>query len=320
MRTFGRVVSNSCMELVRQPVFLMLMLGSSLFIVLLASVPYFGLGDDPTLVKNSVLAVTFMSGLFGGIIGASLSISREIQTGTALAVLAKPVTRWQFVIGKYFGLAGAVGLLVFTNLMASLTASRMAYDAYSGVDWDALLIFLGSIGLGLGIAGLRNYVFRKPFLQEAVLNLVIMMTVAFIIIWKFTSHDVTLNVAGSVDWKLVPSIVLVFFGVLILSAIAVLFSTRFELMPTLGICYGIFLLGLVSDYFFGAAAEGGGMISQLIYTIIPNWQLYWMADAIQEGKSIPLEYIVRAFIQMVMNVGWLLAVAVLMFEDRELTG
>ena len=45
------------MELVRQPVFLLLFTTSGLFGVFLAVVPYFGFGDDPKMVKESLAAV-----------------------------------------------------------------------------------------------------------------------------------------------------------------------------------------------------------------------------------------------------------------------
>ncbi|MCD8534190.1 MAG: hypothetical protein LR011_05115 [Verrucomicrobia bacterium] len=61
------------------------------------------------------------------------------------------------------------------------------------------------------------------------------------------------------------------------------------------------------------------MIAQMGYAIIPNWQLFWMADAIQNNQSIPLEYVVRGLFQMSMNTGWILIVAVLLFDDRELS-
>jgi len=319
MRAFQTIVINSCMELVRQPVYLMLLVGSSLFMIILASVPYFGLGDDPTLVKNSVLAMTFMTGLFGGIVGSSLSISKEVSTGTALAVMAKPVKKWIFVLGKYVGLSGALFLLAYSNMIASLTASRMAYDAYSGVDWNAFLIFTLFIAVALILAGVRNYVFRKPFLQEAAMYSVISMSCAFLIIWKMTDHKVSLSDYAQVDWRLFPSILLIYFAILVLAAIAVVCSTRLDFLLTLGICYGLFLLGLMSDYFFGQASSDGLLVSKILYTLIPNWQLYWMADAIQQGQSIPVTYIFRAFLQMLCSVGWLLILAVVLFEDRELT-
>src|SRR5438552_16200088 len=100
MRQFLTIASNAFMELVRQPVFLLLMTCSAVFNVFLATVPYFGFGDDPKLVKDSTLAVMLLSGLFGAVLNASASVAHEIRSGTALAVLAKPVGRAQFPIGR----------------------------------------------------------------------------------------------------------------------------------------------------------------------------------------------------------------------------
>src|SRR5262245_5095053 len=130
MRQFINIATNAFMELIRQPVFLLLMTSSALFSVFLASVPYFGFGDDPKMVKDSVLAVMLLAGLLGAVLSASNSIAREIRTGTALAVLAKPVGRAQFLLAKYLGLIGGLSVLTYLNLLAALLASRMAYDAY----------------------------------------------------------------------------------------------------------------------------------------------------------------------------------------------
>src|SRR5688500_14673279 len=132
MRQLVTIAWNAFMELVRQPVFLLLTTGSACFNIFLAAVPYFGFGDDPKMVKDSVLAVTFLSGLLAAALSASASVAHEIRTGTALAVLAKPVGRAQFIFGKYIGLAGAITLMTFVNFVSVLLVSRMAYDAYGG--------------------------------------------------------------------------------------------------------------------------------------------------------------------------------------------
>ena len=71
MGRFLAIATNAFLELVRQPVFLLLMTTSAGFSVFLAAVPYFGFGDDPKLVKDSTLAVMLLSGLFGAILSAS---------------------------------------------------------------------------------------------------------------------------------------------------------------------------------------------------------------------------------------------------------
>src|SRR5208337_573936 len=179
MRQFVTIAGNAFMELIRQPVFLLLMTVSSLFEVFLACVNYFGFGDEPKLVKISALAVTLMAGLFGAVMSASASVAREIRSGTALAVLAKPVSRGQFLLAKYAGLAVALALLSLVNCIAALLATRMAFDAYGEVDYPGLAVFCGSLVLAYLIAGFSNFFLRRPFVSDAVLGVVVMVMVAF---------------------------------------------------------------------------------------------------------------------------------------------
>ena len=134
MRQFIAIAVNAFMELVRQPVYLLLLSVSSGFAVFLAAVPYFGFGDDPKLVKDMTLAVMLLSGLLGAVLCASASVAQEIRLGTALTVLAKPVGRVQFLLAKYVGLAATLALLTLANGIAALLASRMAFDAYGEAD------------------------------------------------------------------------------------------------------------------------------------------------------------------------------------------
>ena len=86
MRQNVTIAYNAFMELLRQPIFLLLMTASAIFAVFLASTPYFGFGEDDKLVKDSVLATMLIAGLFASIVSASSSLAHEIRTGTALAV------------------------------------------------------------------------------------------------------------------------------------------------------------------------------------------------------------------------------------------
>src|SRR6266403_412427 len=156
MRQFTTIAVNAFMELVRQPVFLLLMTTSSVFEIFLATPYYFAFGDEPKLVKNSVLAVMLLTGLFGAVLSASASLAREIRAGTALAVLSKPVGRAQFLLAKYAGLVLALTLLTYVNLIAALLASRMAFDAYGSTDLFAVGIFALGLVLASMMGGFSN--------------------------------------------------------------------------------------------------------------------------------------------------------------------
>ncbi len=380
MRQFITIATNAFMELVRQPVFLLLMTSSALFEIFLATPYYFAFGDEPRLVKNSTLAVMLLTGLFGAVLSASASLAREIRTGTALAVLSKPVGRLRFLVAKYAGLMAALGVLTYVNLVAALVASRMAFDAYGSTDVKAIAIFSAGVVVAYAIGGFTNFFLRRPFVSNAVFSLLVMVTVAAYIIFTFTTQKQSANDMAVVDWRLVPAAVLILFALWILAALALACSTRFDMIPTLVICSALFLMGIMSDYLFGRRAEpvwrlevgqevnssrwserqrtllreimakydqdkngrlqsserekisvedkarlraagmGGGWWASVLYTVTPNWQLFWLADALTEADSrIPWMYVGKAFVYVACYVGAALAAAILLFQERELS-
>jgi ABC-type transport system involved in multi-copper enzyme maturation permease subunit len=323
MRQFWNIAVNAFMELIRQPVFLLLMTGSLLFEIFLAVPYYFAFGDEPKLVNNSVLAVMLLSGLFGAVLSASASLAREIRTGTALAVLSKPVGRAQFLLAKFAGLAAALTVLTYVNMIGVLIASRMAFDAYGKTDLPAIGILAAAIAGAYALAGFSNFFLRRPFVSNAVLGMVGLTTLAAFLIFQFTTQQESLGTTAHVDWRLVPAGILILFALWIIAALAIACSTRLDTIPTLAICSGIFLLGLMSDYIY---SQAGGKIeghapwwASTLYTILPNWQLFWLADALDMGKStFHWGYVAKAFGYVVGYAGAALAVATALFEEREL--
>jgi len=320
MRQFLTIAANAFMELIRQPVFLLLMTGSVLFEIFLAVPYYFAFGDEPKLVENSALAVMLLAGLFGAVLSASSSLAREIRSGTALAVLSKPVSRAQFLLAKFAGLAAALLLLTYVNMIGVLLASRMAFDAYGKTDLPAIGIFGGGILAAYALAGFSNFFLRRPFVSDAVFAMLVFTTFAAFLVFQFTTQKESLGTMATVNWNLLPASILILFALWILAAVALACSTRFDTIPTLAICSAIFLVGLMSDYFFGRRAEAGGWWASMLYSAIPNWQLFWLADAIETGKStFQWVYVGKAFAYMICYAGAALAVGTALFEERELS-
>jgi ABC-type transport system involved in multi-copper enzyme maturation permease subunit len=320
MRQFCNIAVNAFMELIRQPVFLLLMTGSVAFEIFLAVPYYFAFGDEPKLVENSVLAAMLLSGLFGAVLSASSSLAREIRSGTALAVLSKPVSRAQFLLAKFAGLAAALTVLTYVNMIGALIASRMAFDAYGKTDLPAIGIFAAGVALAYALAGFSNFFLRRLFVSNAVFGMVVLTTLAAFMIFQFTSQMESMGTPAHVDWRLVPAGILILFALWILAAVAIACSTRLDTIPTLAICSAVFLLGLMSDYFFGRRAAGGEWWASTLYSIIPNWQLFWLADALDMGKStFQWGYVGKAFVYVVAYAGATLAVATALFEEHELS-
>ncbi len=320
MRQFVTIATNTFLELVRQPIFLLLTTASAAFEIFLATPYYFAFGDEPKLVKNSVLAVMLLSGLFGAVLSASAALGREIRTGTALAVLSKPVGRAQFLLAKYLGIAVSLLLMTYVNLVAALVASRMTFDAYGETDVKALSIFAAGVALAYGIGAFSNFFLRRPFVGDAFISMLFTVTLAAFIIVQFTSQQQSLGEKAHVEWNMVPAAILILFALWILAAIAMACSTRFDVIATLAICSAFFLLGIMSDYLFGRPAAQGVWWASALYTVTPNWQLFWLADALETGRStFHWDYVGKAFTYVMGYVGAALALAVLLFEERELS-
>jgi ABC-type transport system involved in multi-copper enzyme maturation permease subunit len=320
MRQFRNLAVNAFMELVRQPIFLLLLTGSVLFEIFLAVPYYFAFGDEMKLVKTSALAVMLLTGLFGAVLSASASLAREIRSGTALAVLSKPVGRAQFLLAKFAGLAAALSLLAYVNLIGVMLASWMAFDAYGSTNILAIGIFAGGIALAYLLAGFSNYFLRRPFVSDAVFLLAVMATIAAFVIFQFTRQMQSLGAMASVDWRLVPAGILILFALWILAAVALACSTRLDMIATLAVCTAVFLVGLMSDYLFGLPAAKGSWWASTLYSLVPNWQLFWLADALETGRNtFQWAYVGKAFGYVVFYAGAALAVGVALFDERELS-
>jgi len=395
MRQFITLAANAFMELVRQPVFLLLMTSSAVLEIFLATPYYFAFGDEEKLVKNSTLALMLLAGLLGAVLCASASLAREIRTGTALAVLSKPVGRTLFLLSKFAGLMLALTVLTYVNLLACLLASRMAFDAYGSTDMFAVGIFALALVVAYLLGGFSNFFLRRPFVSDTVFCLVLLVTVAFVVINFYDKEGHAQAFAKGVDWLVVPAAVLILLALWVLAALALCCSTRLDIIPTLAICSAFFLMGIMSDYLFGRRATpvwsyemqidegssshwsesqrallrqmvtkydrngdskltagelkqispedraqlkragmGGEWWARVLYAVVPNWQLFWIADFVDTGgggqatfgevsttKDVPFHwaYVGKAFAYAVAYIGAVLALAVVLFEDRELS-
>ena len=141
----------------------------------------------------------------------------------------------------------ALTLLTYVNLIAALLASRMAFDAYGSTDMFALGIFAGGLVLAYLLGGFSNFFLRRPFVSDAVFGIVLMTTVAFVVINFFNKRREVasicdrggLAIGAGVDSGVICALD---FG----GAGPGVFD-RLEMIPTLAICSGLFLLGLMSN-------------------------------------------------------------------------
>jgi hypothetical protein len=94
-------------------------------------------------------------------------------------------------------------------------------------------------------------------------------------------------------------------------------STRLQLVPALTITVLVFVLGLMSDYFFLELSQKYFAI-KVVYALVPNLQYFWIADALVAGKTVSVGYLFAALSYMVVMVAAVLAFGAYLFEEKEL--
>ena len=153
-------------------------------------------------------------------------------------------------------------------------------------------------------------------LTTTIISLAIMGALSLLFLSFIDSHwhvDPAENGISMVD---VYAAILLFFAAVVIVALALAFSARFNIVVTLSACVGIFLLGLISDYVFGKLAETHAW-AQFGRYLVPNLQIFWISDAIYEGSVVPIRYVGRAAVYAVCYAGGILAVATALFQRRQ---
>src|SRR5947209_3462275 len=112
-RHIGHIAFNTFREAVRDRVLYNLVFFA---LLLVGSTPLFGkisIGlERIVLVNLGLTAITIFGMVIGIFVGIGL-VSKEIEKKTLYTVLSRPVRRWEFILGKYFGLSLTLALNTF---------------------------------------------------------------------------------------------------------------------------------------------------------------------------------------------------------------
>lgn len=119
MRAVRAIAANTFREALRDRV-LYLFVGFAVVMVL--STRLFGMltvGDEAKIIKDIGLASLQCFSMLIAVMMSMILISREVDNRTVFNILAKPVRRWQFILGKYFGLVAivAANILLITSVL-----------------------------------------------------------------------------------------------------------------------------------------------------------------------------------------------------------
>jgi Cu-processing system permease protein len=267
----------------------------------------FTLDNAPRVMSDLGSASISIFGVAVAIIVSSTSLHRELEQKTLFPILARPIRRGEYLVGKYLGTL--LTILVFVMADAGLVLLIGA-----GLGGRPLGQVLGvgiAAALGLGVAAWR-WPSARTF---GAIPWALVMLIA---------GAVLAGVAPEERRVVLGNGALTLFEVAIVSAFATLFSSFSTPFLSALLTLWMFIIGREADAltrfperFFGPVIHEGGV---LLSKIVPNLYVYVPARPLLTGEAVgePLGlYIARAGVQAAAWSVGLLAVATFVFKKRD---
>lgn len=318
MHKLFTITKNTFTKTLRQPVYAIIIIAALFLFFISPSLAMYTMSDDNKFLREIGLSTLFLSSLFIAIFSASGAVAEEIENKTITTVLSKPVQRPIFIIAKFLGVAAAVVLAHYICTIALLMAIRHGVlETISDThDWTVLGAAAVIVVLTFLLTAFFNYAYDWKFSSTAVVLTGIFATFGIVFLsfidqnWQFNPQG---NGINALD---IYGSVLLLLAAIIIVALAVALSARFNIVVTLSACIGIFLLGLISDYTFGRFAETQ-LWAKIGRFLVPNLQIFWISDAIYEGSEVPLKYIIISASYALCYTTAILLFAIALFQRRQ---
>ena len=150
-------------ELCRRKDFYVLFVLTALITITMASMSFFNEAKIVRAVKELCLLLIWVSSLVIAVTTAARQIPVERENRTLFPLLAKPVTRAQVILGKFWGcwLATGLTLLVFYLFFVVIGATRDGQWPIAA-SFQALTLHWFMLGIVIAMTALGSLVFAAP--------------------------------------------------------------------------------------------------------------------------------------------------------------
>ncbi|MFH0962750.1 MAG: ABC transporter permease subunit [Planctomycetota bacterium] len=250
------IARNTFREAVRQPVFWIIVFVTIGLMWLTANIPLWtiaGAGENERMAKDIGLATVTLCGLLVAVFASSSVISDELEKKTALTVLSKPVTRGQFVLGKYIGIA-----LVVLLACAIVGAILIVFTS-----WYVIGPREGEY-VDHPDANVRHELIQRIRRDRIV-----------------AAHTIA------------QGTVLSYLQVMLLASVSVAISTRAPMVVNVTSCVVLFIVGRMADWMRSLIPGDGAVLKKVwavAYSILPNLDNTYAQMTLAQGRTVSWEY------------------------------
>lgn len=294
----GAVALAAFQEGVRQPMFWLLTIVGSFIMIVSVFIPYFTFGEDQKMVKELCFAFTMLGPAIFGVAAACMSVTEEIEGRTAITLMSKPVSRRQFLLGKFAG----------------ITLSALFMTALMG--WVLMWVFLYKSWYDSGTPG--AVVEGDPAWVLSMVESVLPTVSAGDLIrgaglWV---HDAV---------TVLPGLVIGFCQAVVLTSVAVALATRIPMVLNLTMCMLVYVMGHLTPIMTEVSRRQYPLVlfvAQLFEALFPGLDLFDVGSSIIRDQPLdPVQYGIHALniaLYALTYTAIALFVGLILFEDRDL--
>ena len=295
MRKSISIIKATALEILSEPLSLLVLLAALVITVLAPAFHYHQFGEATRMARDAGLSSVFTCGTVIAIFGTIRAFRREVESGTMAMVLAHPVSRTVFFLSKTGGVCAAylvlTGIVFLTTLViVDGAAIGGAIAAKSGdiarLHGPNFAEGIGVIVLPLVIGAILNRFGRFRFVLSS-------FALAFLLSIAFAGLSVSRD--GAWFLRLLPVTALIWMLAFVLLSASAAFAVRLKA---------------------NAAASAAGVVLLLLLPAIGN---YYMADALSKGGVVPWSYVGCAALAALPAVLFFLFLGVHFINGRDVS-
>ena len=266
MRAVGLIAAHVFRDSVRDRVLYNLVIFAVLLIATSYLLSQLTAGQEVKIIKDLGLSATAAFGFFIAVfIGIGL-VSKEVERRSIYSLLAKPMTRSQFILGKYLGLV----LTLFVNI-AVMTVAFYAVLGYMAWAADP------AVRAGLD----------APILDPALLE----------------------------------AILLIFIELMLITAVALFFSSFSTPILSAALTVGLYVVGHFNadlrHFETVVPSRGAVYLARTLYYLLPNLAAFDIKGAVVHGQPVAAGFLLLTIAYAAAYIAALVVGAMLIFSRRD---
>jgi ABC-type transport system involved in multi-copper enzyme maturation permease subunit len=269
-------------EAMRKKVLNVCLIVAIAMIVISLSFSQFSFKQDMTLVKGMGLGVIMIAALVISLIMCISLIPNEVERRTIYTILAKPVKRYEFVLGKFIG--GLLTLAINVAVMGTVFIVITTIKAYFSTD---VVGGTGGAGVAAGEVTRRVQAFDPQLVLGVVMIYFQFLLLSSVVVFLSVFLTPTVNFFAG-------------FGIYIIGSFAAVWQSMYAKGSQANIVVQMFY--------------------RVIHTVVPNFDYFNLQNKlihpVQEVRSLPI-FMTEAVVYAVLFSTVVMVAAVLLFERKE---